>query len=600
MKPLFRHITKSLAGKLIITIGMLIIIGGGISWFILIDNGRKALVNTSIQSTASYSELIRKGTRYGMLTFQRESIQHTIDNIGATENIKRIRVFDSKGKIVYSSRHDEIGPIVGRTSTACVGCHNDSEKTSLTLTGKSQWTIYKGKEGDRILAFVEPVYNEPSCYNVACHAHLSGQKVLGVIETDFSLAQVDSNINKLIMTTTVYAFFFLSLSSFVLFFILKKFVLAPVAALSGAMEKVASGDLNQMVKITSEDEMSILSNTFNVMTEELRTARERMKNWTQILEAEVTKKTEALRKSQDKLIQAEKMASLGRLTADVAHEIRNPLTAIGGFARRLYKIVAEEKQKEYSGIVVTEVDRLEKILRDVLIFSREAKNNLERHNIGDIVQEVIKIYGELCREQSISIVISIEQDLPPVLLDGEQGRQAVTNIITNAIDSMPDSGTLTITAGKESLHDAAYVFLKVSDTGRGIPENKLPFIFEPFFSTKEIGHGTGLGLSIARKIMEEHGGFIKVESEFEKGSSFSLYFPYQADSESMKIKCWEYMKCRRDKDATIKCPSYPHFGRMCWAVAGTFCEGKAQGTFAQKYDDCRKCEFYQKMINKEI
>src|SRR4030067_489489 len=148
MKPLFRHITKSLAGKLIITIGMLIIVGGGISWYILIDNGRKALVNTSIQSQASYSELIRKGTRYGMLTFQRESIQHTIDNIGATENIKRIRVFDSKGKIMYSSRHDESGPIVSRTSTACIGCHTDSEKTSLMLPGKSQWTIYNGSIKD--------------------------------------------------------------------------------------------------------------------------------------------------------------------------------------------------------------------------------------------------------------------------------------------------------------------------------------------------------------------------------------------------------------------------------------------------------------------
>ena len=600
MKPLFRQITKSLAGKLIFTIGMLIIVGGGISWYILIDNGKQALVNNSIQSTASYSELIRKGTRYGMLTFQRESIQHTIDNIGATENIKRIRVFDSKGKIIYSSRHDEIGPIVSRTSTACIGCHTDSEKTSLMLPGKSQWTIYKGSEGDRVLAFVEPVYNEPVCYNSACHAHPSGQKVLGVIETDFSLAPVDRNIHKLIITTTVYAFFFLCLSSLVLFYILKKFVLAPVAALSGAMEKVASGDLHQMVKITSEDEMSILSNTFNVMTDELRTARERMKDWTKILEAEVTKKTEALRKSQDKLIQAEKLASLGRLTADVAHEIRNPLTAIGGFARRLYKIVAEGKQKEYSGIVVSEVDRLEKILRDVLVFSRDAKNNLERHGIGDIAQEVIREYGELCREQSISVVMNIAQDLPPVLMDREQVIQAVTNIISNAIDSMPESGILTITASKEALHDAAFVFLKISDTGGGIPENKLPFIFEPFFSTKDAGHGTGLGLSIARKIMEEHGGFVKVESEFDKGSSFSLYFPYQTDDDSMKIKCWEYMKCRRDKDATIKCPAYPNFGRMCWAVAGTFCEGKAQGTFAQKYEDCSKCEFYKKMINKEL
>jgi hypothetical protein len=120
MKPLFRHITKSLAGKLIITIGLFIIIGGGISWYILIDNGRKALIDNTIQSTASYSDFISKGTRYGMLTFHRESIQQTIDSIGSTENVKGIRIFDSKGKIAYSSRHNEIGTVADQTSTACL------------------------------------------------------------------------------------------------------------------------------------------------------------------------------------------------------------------------------------------------------------------------------------------------------------------------------------------------------------------------------------------------------------------------------------------------------------------------------------------------
>ncbi len=125
----------------------------------------------------------------------------------------------------------------------------------------------------------------------------------------------------------------------------------------------------------------------------------------------------------------------------------------------------------------------------------------------------------------------------------------------------------------------------------------MSLIFDPFFTTKEIGRGTGLGLSITRKIVEEHGGFVKAESAKGKGSVFNLYFPQQSDEESNEIKCWEYMKCGRDKDATTKCPANPNFGRICWAVAGTFCEGKVQGTFAQKLEDCRKCDFYQ-MVKK--
>jgi signal transduction histidine kinase len=281
------------------------------------------------------------------------------------------------------------------------------------------------------------------------------------------------------------------------------------------------------------------------------------------------------------------------MTADVAHEIRNPLTAIGGFARRLQKSAAGEQEKERAEVIVWEVDRLEKILRDVLTFSRDARFHLEKHEVGEFLYHVAGLHEPLCSEQSVSVEVALEKDLPPVLMDKDQVRQALTNLITNALDAMPRGGTLKITAGTEYLNDVRYVFLRVSDTGKGIEEGNLPLIFEPFFSTKEIGHGTGLGLSITRKILEEHGGFVRAESVRGEGSVFSLYFPQPGEGKPGEAKCWEYMKCGRDKDATTRCPAYPHFGRVCWVVAGTFCEGKVQGTFAQKYEDCRKCDFYQ-------
>lgn len=592
-----KSITQSLSTKLLITLGFIIIIGGGISWYILINNGKKTLVNNTIQYTASYSELVKSSTRYSMLTYHREAIQKTIEDIGSAENIRRIRIFDSKGKVFYSSRKEELGQEVDKSSTACFGCHTDPKKPTITLTGKNQWVIYKGREGHRILTFVEPLYNEPSCYTAACHIHHQEQRVLGILETDFSLAMVDKAIERQTLEITIYAFIFMGLSFIILYFILQRLVLKPVSILSGEMRRVAGGDLTRKVSIASQDEISILGRVFNTMTEELRAAREKMENWTQALETEVAKKTEELKKSQDKLIQAEKLASLGRLTLDVAHEIRNPLSSIGGFARRLYKIATNEKEKDYANIIVCEIGKLENILRDVLTFSREARHHLERHNPEEVLHDALVIYEELCSEHHINIEVNIEEGLPLILIDKEQVKRALQNLITNAIDAMPDGGILKATVGKEDLYGVTFIFLKISDTGSGIPEEKLPLIFEPFFSTKEIGHGTGLGLSITRKIIEEHGGFIKAESEVGKGSTFSLYFPYQSEEESLKMNCWEYMKCGRDKDATIKCPAFPNFGRVCWVVAGTFCEGKVQGTFAQKYEDCRKCEFYQKRRN---
>lgn len=596
----FGSLSKSLTAKLILTIGLLILFGGGISWYILINTERKNLTENAIRQLSSHSQLIKKATRYGMLTFHRESVQQTINNIAASEDIKRVRIFDSRGRIFYSSYADEIGKMVDRTSAACIGCHSDPQRPSITLTGKSRWTIYSSKEGYRVLTYIDPIYNEPSCYTTTCHAHPPEQRVLGILETDFSLAEVDRTIKRQIVNITLYATVFTLTAFLILYLLIRAFVLRPVSILSEAMKRVSEGDLSQKVSVSSKDEMGLLATTFNMMTRDLGVARERMSRWTKDLEEEVARKTDELKRSQEKLIQAEKLASLGRLTADVAHEIRNPLTSIGGFAKRLSKIASTEKEKEYADTIRCEVGRLENILRDLMAFSREARFHLERHDVEDFIRETIVIFEDLCKDQNINVDIKVEDGTPKVLIDSEQVRRALANLVTNAIDAMPDGGILTISSGLEEINNADFIYIKVSDTGVGIPEERLPYIFEPFYSTKFTGHGTGLGLSITRKVIEEHGGFIRAESTLGKGSTFSLYFPYQADEEYTKVQCWEYMRCGRERDATIKCPAYPHFGRICWVVAGTFCEGKVQGTFAQKLEDCRRCEFYQKRIRKEI
>jgi len=593
MANMLTFISRSLAVKLIVAIVVLILVGGGISWYALIHSGRENLVNEALKDAASNSELIQKGIRYSMLTNNREAIQRTIEELTSVKDIKGLRLFDGKGRTYYSSRHEDIGKQVDKRASACVGCHADPKNPSSTLPRERQWTTVVDSGGYNMLVFVDPIYNEAFCSSAACHVHSPSQRVLGILESDFSLAAVDRDIRRQTLHTTVYAAALMCVVSIILYVILRKFVLKPVTTLSDAMEAVAQGDLGRTVAAISDDELGRLGHTFNDMTAELSAAREKMEAWTETLEREVTIKTKELRRSRDTLIQAEKLAALGRMTADVAHEIRNPLTAIGGFARRLQKHATGEKDRERAEKIVTEVDRLEKILREVLTFSRDARFHLEKHPIRELLYGVVSLYESICSEQAVIVEVLAEYELPLLLIDRDQVKQALINLITNAIDAMPHGGVLKISAGFEKLHDVRYVLLQVSDTGQGMDEEVLPLIFEPFYSTKTAGHGTGLGLSITRKIVEEHGGFVKAESEKGKGSAFSLYFPIQSDAESRETACWDYMKCGRDKDATAKCPAYPHFGRICWAVAGTFCEGKVQGTFAQKNEDCRKCNFYQ-------
>ena len=595
MKNLLTLISKSLAAKLIIALVAIVTIGVGISWYTLIHAGGKNMIGEAVKDAASYSDLMKRSIRYDMLTFNRDAIQRIIDDLRSGQDVDGIRLFDCAGRIVYSSAREEIGRRVDKASLACKGCHVGGTEPSGSLSGTGQWVISRGPQGYNVLTFVEPIYNEPSCWQAACHIHPQGQRVLGILKSDFSLASVDKSIQDQAKSTTAYALVLMSAISVILYMVLRKLVLKPVSILSKAMGDVAQGLLGRTVTAASRDEVGMLVRSFNDMTQELKSSKDRIGEWTESLEREIAKKTDELRKSQDKLIQAEKLAALGRLTAAVAHEIRNPLTVIGGFARRLRKSVTGEKEKERADIIVAEVGRLEKILRDVLLFSRvrDAQFHFEKKRIEEVVREVLALYAQACSEQSVTMEIMLDENLPPVRMDRDHVRRALINLITNALDAMPRGGNLTITGGNESIHGVRYVFLRVADTGEGIDERNVPLIFEPFFTTKEFGHGPGLGLSITKKIIEEHGGFIKAESALGKGSTFSLYFPQQSDADSEGMPCWEYMKCGRDAEAAAKCPAYPNFGRVCWAVAGTFSEGKVQGTFAQKCEDCRTCDFYK-------
>ncbi len=232
-------------------------------------------------------------------------------------------------------------------------------------------------------------------------------------------------------------------------------------------------------------------------------------------------------KLQEQLIQAEKLSALGRLTANVAHEIRHPLTSIGGFARRLdKKILSGTKEKEYVDIIINQVGNLENILRNVLTYSRETHLILGDHDINEIIDESLNLYKDLCEKQSIRVQKSFG-DIPRIMIDKLRVKETIDNLLSNAIDSMPKGGSLTLSTKKENLNERKYAIVNISDTGEGIAEDRLGMIFEPFFTTKVLGRGTGLGLSICKKIMEDHGGFIRFESKVGEGSTVSLYFPYK-------------------------------------------------------------------------
>ena len=230
---------------------------------------------------------------------------------------------------------------------------------------------------------------------------------------------------------------------------------------------------------------------------------------------------------QHQLSQAEKLAALGRFTANIAHEIRNPLTSVGGFARRLGKVIpANSKEKDYAEIIIAEVTRLEKTLKNILSFSKETSPNLTENDLAEVIGKSLPLLEALFKEKSITVIRSLAY-IPRFSFDRDLIIEALENIFINAIDSMTNGGTLTVFTGLDGESGSQKAVIKISDTGTGISKDRMKLIFEPFYTTKPSEKGTGLGLSITRKIMELLGGGVQIQSEEGEGTTVILTLPFK-------------------------------------------------------------------------
>jgi len=228
-----------------------------------------------------------------------------------------------------------------------------------------------------------------------------------------------------------------------------------------------------------------------------------------------------LKQLQKKLVISEKMAALGEVAAKVAHEIRNPLVSVGGFAKRLEKKLDGNLQ-EYAGIIVKEVSRLEGILKEILGFVKEARLAKEPVDLNLLLEDIIRLMESDIEDRGVTLKKGYRV-IPEIFVDPNRVKEAIVNILTNAVQSLSGAGVIDIRTFERG-HE---VVLEIRDTGKGIPEEELPSIFNPFYTTKSTG--TGLGLAITHRIIQEHNGRIEVESELDKGTVFRIYLPIKEE-----------------------------------------------------------------------
>jgi len=300
-------------------------------------------------------------------------------------------------------------------------------------------------------------------------------------------------------------------------YILANKIMSPVHRLITASQQVSDGNLSPEIGPQSKDEIGVLQNTFKDMLVSLE-------------ERERRRRAEA----ENRLLQSEKQASIGRLAAGVAHEINNPLTGVLTFTRILLrsKDIGDKNLSHLQKIAESTV-RVKKIVKGLLDFSRQTDLDREPTEINRLIRAVISALDNQALIKGVSIQFNSGEDLPMLTLDRNQIQSVLVNLIINALDATEQGGTIRVSTGiSVSASDTGKkgVEIAVTDTGCGIPQEDLDKLFDPFFTTKEVGQGTGLGLSVSFGIVQRHGGTIRVQSEVGRGSTFTIWLPIEEQS----------------------------------------------------------------------
>jgi two-component system NtrC family sensor kinase len=502
----------------------------------------KQMMSQVVASANRMSDVIKQSTHYSMLLNRKEDVYQIITTIGKEPGVEGIRIYNERGAIMFSTDKGEEHAEVNMQTEACTGCH-EQRKPLESLPINNRVRIYESGSGHRILGVINPIRNEASCADAPCHAHPPERSVLGVLDVRVSLEQMDAGMNQANNTMLAYALGTILVLGAISVLFISKTVLIPVRRLMRGVREVSSGNLEHTIVVHSANELGDLAHAFNSMTSSLRHEKSENLRWEETLEQRVRDVTRELKEFHSRILHVEKMASLGKMAATVAHELNNPLEAILTYA----KLIARRNRRasapasvgertaagegngtapetlEDAEIIAREAERCGSIVKSLLLFSRKQAGEFTKVPLRRVIDEAVRIVRHHCEIANVCVTVTVEGSEPTLLCDENQIRQALVALFVNAVEAMPGGGMIRVNV--DALRSEEDITLDIADSGTGIAEEDLPHIFEPFFTTKTEGKGTGLGLSVVYGIVKRHEGRLSVSSEPGKGTRFSMVLP---------------------------------------------------------------------------
>ena len=522
---------KRLAPKLIFSLTIIVVLVEGISAYLNTKHQEKELLDAMILGADQLSRSITSATWHAMLADHRSAAYEVMQTIALKQGIDKIRIFNKEGYVMFSTDPEDPKQ-VDKDAEACAMCHS-SLQPLVKVDVPSRARIFRAHDGQRKLAMVTPIYNEAACSQAACHAHPPGVKVLGVLDVALNLDRVDEDVAALQRRSLLVTGIHVVLIGIFIVFFSRRFVDRPIRELIDGTRAVSAMQLDKPIEINSSEELGELANSFNVMRERLQQARAETHRFTQELEAKSEERAKQLQIAHQKLLQSDRLASLGQLSASVAHEINNPLSGVLNLSKLMQRILTDDgvpasrvqEFRRYLSQVINETARVGRIVSDLLAFSRRSKPQSKRTDLNEIVRNTISLLSHKLKLSNVEVEENPAPDLPAVRCDSSQMQQVVINLVMNGAEATQPRGNGKVIVRTSTRSDEKTAVLEVEDNGEGIPPEFLSKIFDPFFTTKGEGKGVGLGLSVVYGIVEAHGGELEVNSSLGKGTVFTVTLP---------------------------------------------------------------------------
>jgi len=537
-------VPSRLGPKLILSLTVLIVTISCVSGYLNFRTQKKHLVQTMMLGADQLSRSITSATWHAMLDDDRKAAYEIMRVIADKQGVDRIRMLNREGRLVFSTDVREQRSSTGSSNEVCIRCHSNGP-TRNKPTEDSLVRYATSPDGVKTINMATHIYNEPSCSNASCHAHRASTKVLGVLDIALRLDPVKKQTGAMTLQAVISTALEVIIGAAFVILFTRRFVANPIGQLIEGTKAVSAMELDRPIRITRRSqELDELVDSFNLMRERLQFAVAELNEMQQTLESKVEERTQQLQAAQRKLIQSDRLATLGQLAASVAHEINNPVSGVLNLSMLLERLMAngefppgrEAEFRKYLGLISSETARVGRIVSDLLAFSRRSKPQRTPADLNKLVRTTLGLAEHKLKLTNAEIVLELQDSLPPVECDASQMQQVILNLVLNGAQAMQSRGGGQLAISTRLLVDGNNVELCVRDSGEGIAPENLQKIFDPFFTTKANGKGVGLGLAVLYGIVKAHEGEVEVTSQQNEGTTFTVTLPLKSRSSGTELR----------------------------------------------------------------